>query len=258
MGKSQRLRVGDLRAIYQLLGECRELGDDPTAWRRHLLAGVSRRFDAAVGLGGEGTVRHPRFFIYESEIPAERSYYVAALLAGELIDSPMVSRFPPPSSGPITRRREHNIPDREWYRSSEFNELFRRDRIDGGLMSIYPLSGDDFDVMTVHTRLGRRLGRRETRLAHLLHREVGPLVGGALAGASEPGLADLSPRLRQTLDALLEGEGEKQVAARLGLCRETVHVYVKALYRHFRVSSRAELLAHFLRRHRAGRPLSVS
>lgn len=258
MGKSQRLRVGDLRAIYRLTGECRELGDDPTTWRRHLLGGVRRLFDAAVGLGGEGTVRHPRFFIYESEIPAERSIYVASVLAGELSDSPMVSRFPPPSSGPMTRRREQNIPDGEWYRSGEFNEHFRRDEIDGGLMSVYPLSDDNLDVMTVHTWLGRKLGRRQSRLARLLHGEVGPLVGGALAGASEPGFADLSPRMRQTLGCLLEGDGEKQVAARLGLSRETVHVYVKALYRHFRVSSRAELLAQFLRRHRAGRPTGAS
>lgn len=68
-----------------------------------------------------------------------------------------------------------------------------------------------------------------------------------VAGA-EP-LADaLSPRLRQTLACLLEGDGEKQVAARLGLSAPTTHQYVTALYRHFGVRSRAQLLTHFLRR----------
>jgi DNA-binding NarL/FixJ family response regulator len=56
----------------------------------------------------------------------------------------------------------------------------------------------------------------------------------------------LSPRLRQTLDRLLEGKREKQVADELGLSPGTVHGYVCALYRRFRVSSRAELSACFL------------
>jgi DNA-binding CsgD family transcriptional regulator len=60
--------------------------------------------------------------------------------------------------------------------------------------------------------------------------------------------ADLSPRMRQTLERLLSGDGEKQVAARLKLSPHTVHVYVKALYRHFDVSSRGELLAKCLGR----------
>ena len=59
-----------------------------------------------------------------------------------------------------------------------------------------------------------------------------------------PGLA---PRHRQTLELLLAADSEKQIAAKLGVSRNTVHVYVTALYRHFDVSSRAELLAHFLK-----------
>jgi DNA-binding CsgD family transcriptional regulator len=53
-----------------------------------------------------------------------------------------------------------------------------------------------------------------------------------------------------TLSCLLEGTSEKQAAARLGLSRHTVHGYVKALYRHYRVNSRAELLVLCLRRER--------
>lgn len=71
----------------------------------------------------------------------------------------------------------------------------------------------------------------------------------ALASAGEPDvLRQLSPRLRQTLECLLEGDSEKQVASRLGLSLPTVHQYVTALYRRFNVHSRAELLASFLDR----------
>ncbi len=55
--------------------------------------------------------------------------------------------------------------------------------------------------------------------------------------------ADLSPRLRETGAALMTGASEKQIASRLGLSPHTTHHYVKTLYRHFGVSSRAEFMA---------------
>jgi DNA-binding CsgD family transcriptional regulator len=59
--------------------------------------------------------------------------------------------------------------------------------------------------------------------------------------------AGLSPRHRQTLQRMLVGDSEKQVAGHLGVSPHTVHVYVKALYRHYEVNSRGELLAKFVR-----------
>ena len=56
----------------------------------------------------------------------------------------------------------------------------------------------------------------------------------------------LSPRERDTLDCLLTGAAEKEVAARLGLSVHTVHSYVKSLYRKLGVSTRAELLVQCL------------
>ena len=50
------------------------------------------------------------------------------------------------------------------------------------------------------------------------------------------------------LICLLQGDGEKQVAAHLGVRLPTVHGYVTALYRRFAVSGRAELTAQFLGR----------
>ena len=53
-------------------------------------------------------------------------------------------------------------------------------------------------------------------------------------------------RMRQTLERLLDGHSEKQVAAMLGLSPNTVHCYVKHLYSRFGVTTRAELMARFL------------
>src|SRR5438046_1434328 len=65
-------------------------------------------------------------------------------------------------------------------------------------------------------------------------------------GVTFPNGMKPSPRMRQTLDRLLAGDSEKQIAAHLSVSPHTVHVYVKALYRGFGVSSRGELLAHFV------------
>src|SRR5689334_5355218 len=49
---------------------------------------------------------------------------------------------------------------------------------------------------------------------------------GSGNGAAADAVA-LSPRMRQTLERLLAGDSEKEIAARLGVSRHTVHVYVK-------------------------------
>ena len=46
----------------------------------------------------------------------------------------------------------------------------------------------------------------------------------------------------ETLQLLLAGDSEKEVAAKLNLSIHTVHDYVKTLYTHFGVSSRSDLL----------------
>jgi DNA-binding CsgD family transcriptional regulator len=62
---------------------------------------------------------------------------------------------------------------------------------------------------------------------------------------------DLSPREREVLLFLLGGDSQKEVARKLELSEYTVGDYVKNVYRHFQVSSRGELLAHFISgRHR--------
>ena len=77
--------------------------------------------------------------------------------------------------------------------------------------------------------------------AHTRHRERFALLP---VSELEPAL---SPRMRQTLQCLLAGDSEKQIAKLLHLSPHTVHVYVKALYERHSVSSRGELLARFIR-----------
>ena len=74
---------------------------------------------------------------------------------------------------------------------------------------------------------------------------AGNLIHTSTASSSQE-LPHLSPRMRQTLRLLLEGDSEKQIAQKLRLSQHTIHVYVKALYRGFGVNSRGELMSHFV------------
>src|SRR5262249_31558345 len=158
-----------------------------------------RLIDVPVSAGGEGTLLEPRLFVYEAEMPAASSRFYAHILGRHHADSAMVRGFPGLVAAPVVRRREQGVLDRDWYGSVEFNEAFRPDGIDGGIISTHPLPDGSLDILTAHPRLGRGLGRRETLLVHLVHREIAPLVGRTLAGSWEPNLAGLSPRMRQTL-----------------------------------------------------------
>jgi DNA-binding CsgD family transcriptional regulator len=89
---------------------------------------------------------------------------------------------------------------------------------------------------------------RKRKLVAQFCRLVGQQVGcAAPAAARRPASGDrLPPRPRETLRRLLAGDSEKQIARRMGVSPHTVHVYVKHIYRHYRVSSRGELLARFV------------
>ncbi len=105
-----------------------------------------------------------------------------------------------------------------------------------------------------HSPGGRPFRVRAARVVDHLQRALAPHYGRGLWLGCQPNLHGLSPRLRQVLDCLLDGESEKHAALRLGIHSTTVHDHVKRLYRHFGVGARAELLAYFLRRHRRPDP----
>lgn len=92
-----------------------------------------------------------------------------------------------------------------------------------------------------------RFSRRDRAIICVLHAESEWVYRGDVMLAS-PETRSLSPRQRQTLQHLLAGQGEKQIAADMGLSVNTIHHYIKVLYRHFGVSSRSELLARWVGR----------
>ena len=234
------LKLGDVRAMFRLIGEVRELGGDPNRWRPHMLKSLRKQLGAEI--------------VVSSEIHFRQS----------------------PNAKPGIMR-VHDLgwgcsgPDETWQIRTmvdEKPEIFRvfcvgdtSAATSGDRVAVKPLSklsgGTRFILSQrslPHLGTVDQLGIHRThdvqpftpehhRLVHLFHAELARLWNkDALDKARSPD-ADLPPRLAQTLEALQGGCSEKEVSVRLGISRHTVHNYVKALHQRLGVSSRGELLS---------------
>jgi DNA-binding CsgD family transcriptional regulator len=112
-----------------------------------------------------------------------------------------------------------------------------------------PAEGDGLEIATGRQRMMlaefcRTLHDPQSKVARA--EKITPAAPSPDPGG--PPMPKMAPRLRQTLDLLLIGDGEKQIAAKLKLSPHTIHDYVKMVYRQFGVCSRAELLALWVRK----------
>ena len=57
--KSDLLRSRDVRDAYRLIGECRDLGADPSRWQQRMFDGLCGLIGAPATSGGEGYWRRP-------------------------------------------------------------------------------------------------------------------------------------------------------------------------------------------------------
>lgn len=78
-------------------------------------------------------------------------------------------------------------------------------------------------------------------------RKVVQSLQPALAAPSAPDTLTLSPRERDVLDGLAEGQAYKQIADKLGVSIHTVRNYIRRIYEKLHVCSRTEAVAKYLR-----------
>ena len=266
MSRHGRLSLADTRAAFRLVGECTELGADPYAWRVRLLEGLCALTGALGGMGGEsegafgGESRLVQLiYIGFDETNRRRHEGYMAEAAYLTIDTPLL-RFMQAHRMLTTRSHEQLIAPDEWRRGALFNEYFRPSHIDDRLLAIADLPGDDHraahrkhGVTLYRARGDRPFTARDRRLVHLVLEELGALVDTKLVTCGGRDLRALSPRLQQVRDLLLSGCSDKEIAVKCDLAPSTVREYITTIYRRYGVSSRAGLLALFLRWQPRGR-----
>lgn len=263
MSKSISLRAAEVRQILGIVEECRELGDDVHAWRTHAGRRVARLVDADVVMSGElsgfGTNEiiglgatlvgfeqgfNPEGFARSVELLAEDPTCSASVAMREY---GLKSRNEDGSS----RTRSQLLSDAEWYSSLEYDYVFRTIGINHALWCFARVPGDT--AVSAGAAFARAEGRRDfdgraLTIVHEFQRAIAPLVGKALARYGDPSPRELPPRVRSVLRCMLEGDSDRQIAARLGLTRHTVNQYSKQIFKHFGVGSRYALLGRWVSR----------
>jgi DNA-binding CsgD family transcriptional regulator len=249
------VRTRRMREAMVLVREVHEIGVGSEAARQHLLGGLIRAVGAAVG----GTVLDTKF------APGMERGVVAATMVNFDRETIQVftahqnrgSEFNPyhralmrrtvkgAAGEAHTQRNDDLVAPDEWERSEWINDYVRPVRLDHFLESHWVLGATVGERMGfLRARGSRAFSEEDREILHLVHVGVG---GHIFDDRSEafPWAAKLPPRVRQTLDTLLTGASDKEIAARLGLSPHTVRDYIKAIFKAYRVSSRVELIARF-------------
>jgi len=233
------LRLRDVRNVFRIIGEIRELGADPKAWRPHMTKRLGAIFHAELVISSEvharttGKDRKLRVIDlgwgsdsegHTWEIHSERddeSLETWKLAAGQIPKDP-----PTDAAVPV-------VPIKKVYGGKSF------------VLSQHPLPHiNAVDQLGLHRAFGDSpFTATEHKLIRIFHSELGRFWRREVMKKAQDPTSDLPPRLSQTLHELLSGLSEKEIAAKLELSRHTIHNYVKALHQRFEVSSRGELLA---------------
>lgn len=249
---SSSLRLADVRSVLRMVGECRDLGADSSGWRTHAMAGLCALIGGRAGLGAELRWRRPSGAIGFAQAldygltPEESAAHAAFVSDGVVNDASVFPYLRRLTGRLITRSRSQILDARTFARTRAYG-YYREMGLNHQLMSLFEFAPGQVDTLTVVRAWGERdFSDRQRRIARFCHAEIGRLIGPVLSPVE--GSDRLPRRLRETLQCLLEGDSEKQVALRLGLSRATVHQYVTALYRHYGVYSRGELMSRFIRR----------
>ena len=135
------------------------------------------------------------------------------------------------------------------FRRTDYYKIFFQDMgVSDRMWISFPISPDVESVIVFDRyRQLRNFTARQAFLAaetwrglRWFHQKI--LLSHGLIVAQSP----LSPVVRRVLQELLSGKSEKEVAIALSQTPATTHEYVKAVLRHFGVSSRSSLMALWL------------
>lgn len=266
MGKSRGLSIADVRAVFHLLNDLRDLGAQPIAWKRHMLRELCRLIGGQVGISVQtfdaAAVDLTRSIVTDIGWAGEkeRNRWLAYCRQNNLGVDPSRAEIMRLMVGgrPFVRVREQLCPDRPWYSSDHVQITRRESDVDSFIFSYRRLINPERHhwLYLLRPWNDRPFEARQRRLVRMFHTELGLILDHDVLRVTQDGpVKHFSPRLRQTLDLLACGLSEKQVAQRLTCSYNTIHGYVKELHKKLCVNTRSELLVKVNQQNRLTQPI---
>jgi DNA-binding CsgD family transcriptional regulator len=267
MSRGCFITAASYRAAIRLLGE---LGEMQTAsaeqLRRHLMERLAILFGCPVwwsileGDPGPQT-EAPSLQVIHSDIFGlvdwqQHHWQQTFIEGGTYFSHPMWNGLNHQAGCARTLRREQLVDDRSWYRSPFVAEFQRHLGFDDVMASAIPLGGGREVLLALSRPWGdRSFEERDVLLLTLIQkatlwiqcRQLHDLQKEKAAAVLDEPARQLPPRHRRVLDLLLLGRSEKEIAHQTGLTARTTHKYIEQIYRAFQVSSRAELMALWIK-----------
>ncbi|MCB1134068.1 MAG: helix-turn-helix transcriptional regulator [Verrucomicrobiae bacterium] len=243
------LAEADVRSMVRLLGDVVALAGGISEKRRLLMDGLCRIIDATTWIWcmAEFDPDKPPSFIGMEHGGWNEERFARYLEAMNHPDMEPVTR---PSSielkvrgTHLTRTQRQMDPDMLLEKSGAA-AFWERANIGALMTSQRPMEGGGISGIGVYRELGKpHFTEREARIAHIILSEVPWLHFHAFPDRPSQEITRLYPRHRTILNLLCEGWSRKKIATHLGISENTIHGYVKDIYRHFGVNAQAELIA---------------
>lgn len=244
--------VADFKAVLRFVAETAELWYDPNLQRRYTLETLCRILNAKAGvlfvygdcLNGGSTPCQSILQVGMSEGQERR---IKDYLQSGTPADPALPKLMDLVAQVVVQRRKDLIADSKWY-DSDYYKVFRTSLgMDDTIYGKISVPGKMIAIALLREAGTPAFEERERHMMDLaLSQMAWPFQPED--APTDPRLAALQPRLRKVMQHLLQGDSEKQVAAKLGLSKHTVHEYVKMLYQQLGVNSRGELLSQWVGR----------
>jgi DNA-binding CsgD family transcriptional regulator len=252
MRRSETVGITEVQAMLRLVAETAELWYDPNLQRRYTVESLCRLLPAKAGvcftfgdilMGGEGSCGS----MVQCGLDESQERLIKAYLATGIPADPALPKLADITAPVVVARRSELVPDKIWYASPYYTDLRDPLGLDDTLYAKITVPGKVIGLSLLRAKGDEPFTERQSQLVDLcLSQMAWPFQPDDKL--TDPRLASLQPRLRKVMQHLLDGDGEKQVAAKLGLSRHTVHEYVKMIYQQLGVSSRSELLSQWVGR----------
>lgn len=266
MSKSVAVRTADVKALLGIAAGLAERGH---------LSSTNRQEYALDCLRGHLRARAGIFGLFHARPPSTRPMYPVHLAMVGFTDGQLevwrkvLRNFDQYVNNPIAdcvarglggaRRRGVRsisrgdaLSPREWYRHAYVQEVLKRVNVDPFVAIFEPVGEAGYAFLSLRRDWrDRPFSKRARRILELFGSSTGRLLWSrddlpkSFATPNDP-LSGLSARRSEVLQHLLDGASEKEIAIQLCRSPHTVHRHVTDLYRHFGVSTRAELLARFI------------
>jgi len=242
----------DVRGIVRILGEVAAMEPSPDARRIYLMNGLARMLGTGTWVWGAAQLLEPGkqpVYIYQHTGGFDEERMSRFLIAVEHPDcGEMTAQLAQAliSAGSRVTRSIEQIVTAERYARSPAKPAWEAAGIGPILITLRPIPSYGISCIGFYRPVDAPMFTdRDSRIAHIVLNEVPLLHEASMPHHSSRTVPQLPPRCRLIINQLFRGMSRKDIAKHLGLSVNTVHGYIKLIFKHFDVHSQAELIARF-------------